>query len=197
MKKLFIIIQFCFLFIMANSQNFSANVKTAKSSYSAGNLEDAHFALQQMMSELDVIIGKEVMKLLPAKMDALNFNTAEDNVTGNISFVGATIHRSYGSSDKKAELDIINNSPLIGTLNMFISSPLSGMMNDGKSKIIKVQGYKSRLSKEEGSEGKAEYKLEMPFSNALITFKITNSSEAEIISMVNTIPFDKIAKLIQ
>ena len=197
MKKLFIIIQFCFLFIMANSQNFTANVKTAKSSYSAGNLEDAHFALQQMMSELDVIIGKEVIKLLPAKMDVLNFNTAEDNVTGNISFVGATIHRSYGSSDKKAELDIINNSPLIGTLNMFISLPLSGMMNDGKSKIIKVQGYKSRLSKEEGSEGKPEYKLEMPFSNALITFKITNSSEAEIISMVNTIPFDKIAKLIQ
>jgi hypothetical protein len=198
MKKI-IILNICMAMAMAASaQDFKTSVTTAKSSYASGKLEDAHFALQQMLSELDIIIGKEVLKLLPTQMDTMRTNSAEDNVTGNISFVGATIHRTYGKGIKKAELDIINNSPMLAALNAIISAPLMGMFNDGKTKILKVQGYKSRLSKEEDSDtGKPSYKLEMPFSNALLTLKVNNSSEAEILSMVNTLALDKISKLIQ
>jgi hypothetical protein len=198
MKKIIILNIIIVLGAAANAQDFKANVTTAKTSYASGKLEDAHFALQQMLSDIDIIIGKEVMKLLPTQMEDRKVNASEDNVTGNVSFVGATIHRTYGATDKKAELDIINNSPLLGTLNALISAPLMGMFNDGKTKILKVQGYKARLSKEEETEGgKPTYKLEMPFSNALITFKVSNTSESEIIAMMNTLPLDKISKLIQ
>jgi hypothetical protein len=132
-------------------------------------------------------------------MDSLKVNTKEDNVTGNVSFVGATIHRVYGAGPKKAEVQIVNNSPLLTTLNAFLTSPLlAGLGNDGKSKVLKIQGYKSRLTKEDNdNNGGPGYKLEIPLSNALITMDINNSSENEILALANSIPLEKIAKLIQ
>ena len=199
MKKLFILTTVLAATIIGKAQDFKKDVATAKTSYKAGKLEEAHFALQQTLQELDITIGKEVIKLLPEKMDTLKANLKEDNVTGNVSFVGATIHRSYGLGLKKAELEIVNNSPLLGTLNAFLTSPfLAGMGSDGKSKVIKIQGYKSRLTKEDNSEGNGpSYKLEMPLSNALITFSVNNTTDTEITNFANSLPIEKIAKLIQ
>ncbi len=184
---------------LAQQLNFKTDIATAKSSYSSGKLEDAHFALQQSMQEIDIIIGKEVLKLLPQKMDTLSVDTKADNVTGNISFIGATIHRSYGKGDKKAQVEIVNNSPMLGALNAFLTSPLlAGLGNDGKTKVLKIQGYRSRLTKEDNaSSDKPSYRLEIPFSNALVTLNVNNTSDNEVIAMANTIPFDQIAKLIQ
>lgn len=199
MKKIFILSIALVTAAASQAQNFKKDLAAAKTSYNSGKLEEAHFSLQQTLVALDVTIGKEVLKLLPEKMDTLKVNAKEDNVTGNASFVGATIHRSYGSGAKKAEIEIANNSPMLGTLNAFLTSPiLGGMGSDGKSKVLKIQGYKARLTKEDGGDNDSpSYKLEMPFSNALITLNVTNTTEAEILAMANTIPLDKIAKLIQ
>ncbi|MEJ7676327.1 MAG: hypothetical protein WKG06_00285 [Segetibacter sp.] len=125
-------------------------------------------------------------------------NTKDDNVAGNVSFVGATIHRSYGTEPKKAEIEIINNSPMVGTLNAFLTSPLlAGLGSDGKSKVLKIQGYKARLTKEDTDPAKLSYRLEMPMSNALINLHVNDTNESEMVAMANSIPFDKIAKLIQ
>ncbi len=184
--------------ISAQALDFKTDIAKAKTSYKSGNLEDAHFALQQSLQEIDIIIGKEVLKLLPAKMETMPAVITEDNVTGNISFVGATIHRSYADGDKKATIEIINNSPLLGTLNAFLTSPLlSGLGSGGKTKVLKVQGYKSRLTKEDGNgDSKPSYRLEIPFSNALVMINANNISDTEIIAMANSIPFDQLAKLI-
>ncbi len=183
----------------AFAQDFKQEVATAKASYKSGKLEDAHFALQQTLQALDITIGKEVLKLLPEKLGTLQVNTKDDNVAGNVSFVGATIHRSYGAEPQKAEIEIVTNSPMLGTLNAFLTSPLlGGLGSDGKSKVLKIQGFKSRLTKEDQTDqSKPSYKLELPMSNALITLQVNNTTDSEILAMANTIPFDKIAKLIQ
>lgn len=186
-------------FGQAQTLSFKNDISTAKKSYAAGKLEDAHFALQQSMQELDITIGKEVLKLLPMKMDTLTAVAKEDNVTGNVSFVGATIHRSYGKGARTAQVEIINNSPLLGTLNAFLTSPLlSGLGSNGKTRVLKIQGYKSRLTKEdEDGTGKTGYRLEIPFSNALFTLNVDDATETTVIAMANAIPFDQIVKLIQ
>lgn len=88
---------------------------------------------------------------------------------------------------------------MLGTLNAFLTSPLlAGLGSDGKSKVLKVQGFKSRLTKEDNSETNTpSYKLEIPLSNALITLNVNNTSESEIVTFANSLPLDKIAKLIQ
>jgi len=188
--------------VQAQTQDFKTNITTAKTSYAAGKLEDAHFALQQVLQEIDITIGNEVIKLLPLKLDTLNANSKDDRVTGNVGFVGASIHRSYGNSStgKDAELEIVNNSPLLGTLNAFLTSPLLGAMGGGdpNSKVVKIQGYKSRLTKENTDDkGKTSYRIEIPFSNALITLHSNDSNDADIQKLANTLPLAQIAKLIQ
>lgn len=196
MKKYILLTALGFTTATINAQSFTTNVSTAKTSYSSGKLEDTHFALQQMLVELDMTIGKEVLKLLPAKVDTLSARLKEDNVSGNIGFLGATIHRTYGTGDKKVTIDIVSNSPLVSTLNAFLTNPLLNIGNKGNSKVIKVQGYKARLNKEENGE-KPAYRLEMPFNNALVTVAAEDMTEAQIMTMLNSISFSNIAKLIQ
>jgi len=199
MKQLISIIFMLVITITGRAQDFSKAMNTAKSAYSSGKLEEAHFALQQAMQEVDLIIGKEVLKLLPPKMDTLTANTKEDNVSSNIGFVGATIHRIYGKGERTADLSIISNSPMVAMMNTFLNTPmLGGMMNDGKTKTIKVQGYKGRLEKQTGSsDDKTDYELQIPLGSALITFKVRDCTESKIQEMAKTMPLQQIAKLIQ
>ncbi len=197
MKKIFIILIATLLITPAFAQEFTSNITTAKNSYKAGKLEDAHFALQKAMQEIDMTIGREVLKLLPAKMDTLSTNANDDNVSSNVGFVGATVHRSYGKFSKKAEVSIISNSPMVAMLNTFLNLPVMGNMGDPNSKTIKLQGYKARLEKREGSEGKLNYELQVPLGSALISFTVTETTEAEITAFANTLPLAQIAKLIQ
>lgn len=195
MKKFIILITVLSFTVMAQSQDFKKDITTARTSYTANKLEDTHFALQQALSEIDMIIGREVLKLLPAKMDTAATNSKEDKVSSNIGFAGATVHRSYGKSEK-AEVEIISNSPLIATLNTLMSMP-GGMMRDENNKTVKVQGYKAKLEKQTGNEDQSTYVLQVPFNSALLTFTVQKSSESEILKMAETLPLDQIAKLIQ
>jgi hypothetical protein len=199
MNKSIILITILFITTTCVAQDFSANINTAKASYKSGNLEDAHFALQKAMQELDMIIGKEVLKLLPVKMDSLSVNANADNVNSNVGFVGATVSRNYGKFDKKAELSIISNSPMVAMLNSLFNSPmLAGMNNDPNVKTIKVQGYKARLERKNSNvDGKFDYEVQVPLGSALITFTLDETNETEITAMMNTIPLAQIAKLIQ
>lgn len=204
MKKLVIIIISVGAGLMANAQDFKSDIANARTNYTAGKLSDAHFNIQQAMQELDLIVGKEVLKVLPAKMDTLSTNINGDNVSGNIGYLGATIHRTWGNETgmngaaKYADLSIVTNSPLIASLNAFLNMPLlGGMMNTDKSKTIKVQGYKARLEKSEGANNQADYTVEIPLASTLITFKVTNTTDTEILNLVNTLPVQQIAKLLQ
>jgi hypothetical protein len=181
------------------AQDFAKDMATAKTAYDAGKLEETHFALQQAMQEIDLIVGKEVLKLLPPKMDSLPINTKDDNVSANAGFVGTTIHRSYGKFAKKADLSIISNSPMVSMLNTFLNSPmLGGMMGDANTKTVKVHGYKARLERKPGSaEDKNDYELQVPLGSSLITFAVDDCTDTEIMAMANTIPLPQIAKLIQ
>jgi hypothetical protein len=199
MKILVSITAFILFAFVGFAQDFTKAMATAQSAYGTGKLEEAHFALEQAMQEVDLIIGQEVLKLLPPKMDTMAVNAKDDNVASNVGFVGASIHRSYGVGPRKADLNIISNSPMIAMMNSFLNSPLlGGMMSDGKTKKVKVQGYKARLEKQDGSaEGKNNYEMMIPLGSALITFKVDACTDAQIMEMANTIPLEQIAKLIQ
>jgi len=180
------------------AQDFNKAMATAKTSYSAGKLEDAHFALQQAMQEVDLTIGKEVLKLLPPKMGAMQSTAKDDNVSSNVGFVGATIRRSYAQAKQSADVIIIDNSPLIAMTNAILNTPMLGMMSHGKDKIVKVQGYKARLEKQTGSTAdKNSYELQIPLGSALFTFKVTDCTDSQILELADAIPLQQIAKLIE
>jgi hypothetical protein len=198
MKKYSILILILSFTVSVNAQDFAKDIADAKSSYSAGKLADAHFSLEQAIQEIDMIVGKEVLKLLPAKMNDQASVEKDDQVTANVGFVGATVHRSYGDTTG-SQVEIISNSPLIASLNSFLNMPLvGGMMRNSTTKVVKIQGYKSRLEKQgDNANGKPNYQLQIPFKSALITITANGMDENAVMSFANSIPLDKIAALIQ
>lgn len=198
MKKLLILALVCSGIISASAQDFAKNLATAKSSYSAGDLENARFAMQQMITEIDIALGREVLKLLPAKLEAMPANTKSDNVTANSGLAGVMIHRDYGTGDKISNIDIMGNSPLVASLNAILQLPFMGNSGDGTQKVIKVDGYKGMLQKSVDSEtNKTDYTLQIPLNSSLLTLVVPNSTEAEVIKIANTIPVSQIAKMVQ
>lgn len=199
MKAIRITIAFVLISQFVLAQEFDKNVSTARSAYASGNLQDSRFAMEQMLRDLDMAIGKEVLKLLPVKVGALAVNEKEDNVTGSGAYVGLYVNRHYGTDPKRASIEIINNSPLITSLNAVLNMPvIGGMMRDENQKIIRVQGYKSILNKQVNTDtGKTNYELQIPMNNTLLTLKMDDTTESEITSAANAIPLAKIVQIAQ
>lgn len=184
--------------LVVTGQDFNKSLADARSAYSGGNLEDARFAMQQMLNEIDVLVGKELLKSLPAKFDARAANTNNDNVTANTGLAGVVVHRDYGTGEKTATLDIMTNSPLLASINAILSLPFVGNSGDGSQKVIKVQGYKSILQRTINSEtNKTSYSLQIPLNSTLITINGEDCTDAEITRWANLLPMSEIAKLVQ
>ena len=180
------------------AQDFTKNISTARASYSAGNLEEARFAMQQMLNDLDMAIGREVLKMLPAKMGSFASNSASDNVSANTGLAGVVIHRDYGTGEKMYNLDLMGNSPLVASINAILSISFMGNSGDGTQKVIKIDGYKGMLQKTVDEETKkTDYTLQVPIGSTLLTFTAPNSTEDEVIKMANTIPLSQITKMVQ
>jgi hypothetical protein len=198
MKKIFVFIITMLATGSVFAQDFAANLASAKSAYASGNLEDARFAMQNMLTDLDIAIGKEVLKMLPQKMDAFAANAKTDNVTANTGLAGAIVHRDYGTEEKRLNLDIMSNSPLVGSMNAILAMPFVGNSGDGTQKTVKIQGYKGLLQKSVDTEtNKTDFTLQIPLNNTLLTFTVPDSNEADVLKMANTIPVGDIAKMVQ
>lgn len=197
MKKIYLLITILTVSLTANSQDFNAHLATAKSSYTAGKLEDSRFAMQQAMQELDLKIGAEVLKILPVTMDTMKHIGKADNVTANTGLLGVLIHREYGQTGQSS-IDLMSNSPMVTSINAILTMPFIGNSSDGTQKVVKVDGYKGLLQKNTDSENnKTSYTLQIPFGSTLLTFANQNVDEAGMMKLANTIPVAQIAKMLE
>ena len=196
MKKILFIIAIFTACSQLYAQEFAKQLTEAKTAYAGGKLDDARFAMQQMLQEIDIITGKEVLKMLPQKMGDKAVNTKEDNVSGSSGFFGVVIHRGYGTVDStNVEVEIVSNSPMIGSINALLSLPFVG--NSGDQKVIKINGYKALVQKTTGSYDRTDYELQLPLNSSLITLKAPGASQDDVIKMANTLPIADIAKMLQ
>jgi hypothetical protein len=195
MKKIIVLIIVISFYATASAQDFSKDLATARSSYKAGKLDDARFAMQQMMQELDMLTGKEILKSLPPNMQGISVAKDKDNVSGASGFAGVIIHREYGAGDKTVSLDIITNSPLLGAINGLLALPF--IANNADQKVIKINGYKALIQKVSGANNTNNYELQLPMNASLLTLKAPTYSQEDVIKMANTLPIADIIKLIQ
>jgi len=203
MKKiLFLLIAFLNILFVAAQGDFKKELAVARTAYTSGKLDDSRTAMQQMLYDLDMIMGKKVLKLLPLKMQEKTAVTKLDNVASASGFIGVIIHREWGAEkqtagteNKNIYVDIISNSPLITSINALLSVPFVG--NAGGNKVIKINGYKALVSKTEGENGSANYDLQLPLNNTLITLKAPGLSQDDVVKLANNLPIQDIAKMLQ
>lgn len=194
MKQIVLLCVVCFTCATAHAQDFNKGLADARAAYTAGKLDDSRFAMQQMLQELDIITGKEIIKLLPAKMQDQNVNTANDNVNGSSGFVGVVVHRDYGQENKSINVEIISNSPMITSINAILAMPLIGNMGDNK--VIKIGGYKALVQKSSNGSG-FDYEVQLPLNATLITLKAPGYTQDQVVQMANSLPIAQIAKIVQ
>lgn len=184
----------------ALGQKVEGNLAEAKSAYKSGNLEETRFALQQALNEMEVVVGNEVLKILPLKMGKYAYVPEEDNVLGmSGSFGGLTVSRTYGSGEGEegVKISIVSDSPLLSGINALLSMPLIGG-GDPNQKRIKIDGYKGMMTKSDGTEytNLMVYDIQVPFGSSLLSITcIGINNESEVLSMSNTVPVSKIVEL--
>ncbi len=192
----------CLITLSVVAQEFEKNLASAKSAYQAGNLEDARFNLEGALREIDIAIGKEIMKVLPTMLGGMAFNAKDDNVTGSSGTLvgGLFVHRTYGKpAEKNVTLDIISDSPLMAGVNAILSMPMIMNSSDGTQKVIKVQGYKTLLTKRTNENGETVgYDVQTPFGNSMLTLNCNGvTTEAEVTQLANAIQLEKVIKIAQ
>ncbi len=195
MKKILIVSILLFSIIITRAQEFNKQLATARTSYSSGKLDDARFAMEQMLQEIDIVVGKEVLKILPAKMENKVSESAKDEVSGSSGYYGVTIKRDYGTEDNNISLEILTNSPMIAGINALLSVPL--LAGTGDNKVIRINGYKALVQKNSGNSDKPEYEVQLPLNATLITLRAPGYTFDQVVKMANTIPVSQIAKMIQ
>ncbi len=178
-------------------EDFSSSVASARSEYSSGNLENARFALQQSLAEVDKEIGREIIALLPQSIVGLSVVAGSDNVSGNSSaYGGLYVHREYGDTTKSVTIDLIDNSPMPMGINSMLAMPMIMNSSDGSQKVIKVGGYKALLQRNDTDQGVGGYTVQVPFNQSLFTIEFNGAyNEAEVTSAANGLPIPEISKL--
>ncbi|NJO01438.1 MAG: hypothetical protein HC880_06875 [Bacteroidia bacterium] len=184
-------------FNLSAQNKVNEHLATAKSQYAAKNLEDTRFALQQALTEVDIMIGKLILEKMPAQWSDMKAIIDKDEHVGSSQgFAGVYVFRNYESSaepKKTAEITLINDSPLLAGVNAFLSMPMAVALSGRKT--IKVDGYKGMLERVENAQP-TEYNINFPFGQSLLSFRFQGiDDENTIIKLVDEIPVGEIIKL--
>lgn len=171
-----------------------ARLNEAKGSHKAGNLEEARYSLQQSIAELDVLICKEIMAVLPTEAAGLSYVADDDYVSGNtLGIVGSSVQRNYQQEDKYVKFNLMNNSPMLSMITAFLTNPLFAVA-DGSQKQIKIAGHKSVLQR--NSEEDGSFTIQVPLNQSLLTFEYNKFTEQEAIKAAEAFNIAAIADII-
>ena len=171
------------------------NLTSAETAFKANNLSDARYAVQQAMLGVELQIGQEILKSLPASVANIKKDSAQDAVTSTgWGWAGLTIQRVYVQGDKQFTTTIANNSLWLSAVNMYLANGGYAQNSGGQQnwKQIKVKGNKAVIEYNESTG----YKVSVPIgqSSIVIYEGINFASEQDMMNAVNQIDIDGIKK---
>jgi len=172
-------------------------ITDAETASAAGNFSEARYSIQQALLGIELQMGKEVLKSLPATVADLPRDTTEDRVTSTQwGWANLTIQRIYRKDDKQLTVLVGNNSVYSGFMNILFAGNMAAESNGETQnfKQIKVKGNKAviKFDKNEG------YTVLVQIGQSgMITFQGINfATEQDIMSAVNTFDIEGIKKML-
>jgi hypothetical protein len=171
-------------------------ITDAETANAAGNLSEARYSIQQALLGIELQMGREVLKSLPATVTTLPKDTTEDRVTSTQwGWANLTIQRVYSKDDKQLTVLIGNNSMYSGFMNIMFAGNFTESNGQTQNfKQIKVKGNKAVI-KFDQNEGYTV--LVQIGQSGMITFSGINfTTEQEMMTAVNTFDIDGIKKML-
>lgn len=181
-------------------------INEALNNVKAKQYKAAQLSLQDAINEINSYIAQEVLAQLPAEIDGLKAQISDDQSnSAAMAFMGGgtTITRKYEGDDsrKNAEVSIVANSPLVGTMTALMGNPM--MSNSANQKSIRVGTRRGILKKDinteyddNGTEKQVtNYELQVILGQTLVTVKGQGfETEQAFTAFYQKIDFEKIAK---
>lgn len=166
----------------------------------------AQLSLQDAINEINSYIAQEVLTQLPMEINGYKAQTSDDQSnSASMAFMGGgtTITRTYnGPTDRDhAEITIVANSPLVGTMTALMGNPM--MMNSANQKTIRIGSRRAILNKkadteydDNGNEKQVtNYELQVILGQTLVTVKGEGfANDQAFTAFYQKIDFEKIAK---
>ncbi len=175
-----------------------AQMAEAESAHAAKNYSDARYSLQQALMGVEIQLGRQILKSLPASVDALNVDTAHDIVMSTQwGWNNLSIQRVWkNKADKQLTITVGNAGVYAGLAALYFTN--AGMMeaNNAKQnfKQVRVKGNKAIIQYED-SKG---YTLIVSLGqSSMIVWECINfASEQEVMDTANTFDINGIKKML-
>lgn len=173
------------------------NLTAAEAAFKNGSYSEARYAVQQAMLGVEMQIGHQVLKSMPASIAGLKADTTQDKVASvSWGWQGLTIQRTYGDDDKKMNIAIANNAVLLQAVNLYFTNASFSQSNNEQQnwKQTKVKGNRAIIEFDKDSG----YKLSVPLgqSSLLVYEGVNFANEQEMMNAANQLDIDHIKKLL-
>jgi len=173
-----------------------AQMAEAETAHGARNYSDARYSLQQALMGVEIQLGRQILKSLPATVVSVPADTLQDKVMSTQwGWTNLSIQRIYRQGDKQLTITIGNNTLYSGLAMMYFGN--TGMMeaNNEKQnfKQVRVKGNKAIIQYDD-SRG---YMLMMQMGQtSLIVWECINfANEEEVMTAANSFDIDGIKKM--
>ena len=169
-------------------KDVTAALSSASSNYDSKNLQATRSDLQNSLTAIDLQIGKLILAMLPEQLGGLDaVATNDEYVANSAGFAGVYIKRVYKSTDqsKRIEINLVDDSPMMGMVGGFLSSPLLVGMS-GK-KTISIDGFKGMYEEQE-EDGSKEFKINIPSNQSMLSMIFVGVEEAIVTKLANQVP---------
>jgi len=175
-----------------------AQMAEAESAHAAKNYSDARYSLQQALMGVEIQLGRQILKSLPASVGALNVDTAQDVVMSTQwGWSNLSIQRVWkNKADKQLTMTVGNAGLYAGLAAMYFTNAGMVEANNAKQnfKQVRVKGNKAVIQYED-SKG---YTLIVSLGqSSMIVWECINfANEQEVMTTANTFDIDGIKKML-
>ena|ERR1043165_3308925 len=159
-------------------------IKEAQDYLAKKEYKQAQLSLQDAINDINTLLAADIGKSLPAEINGLKAESDGEVNTGGMGMVGGgfTITKKYHNETNKsneAEVQIIANSPLLSSMNMYLSNP---SMMGSEYKSVRVGGTQRAILKTEmqdsyddsgNSKKIRSTEIQIPLSQTLITLNLS------------------------
>jgi hypothetical protein len=157
--------------LVTTPPDVNANLADAEAAYKKNLWGEARYSVQQAMLGVELLIGKEILRGLPERVDPMSKDTLSDRVASTSwGWAGLTIERHYlesgdGKKDNLKELDFMlaNNSAWMTAVNMYLAGGYAQSEGNQQNwKQTRLKGNKAVIEYEKSSG----YKISVPIGQA-------------------------------
>lgn len=175
-----------------------AFIKEAQDFLAKKEYKQAQMSLQDAINDINLLLAQQVAESLPAEINGLKADGESEVNTAGMGMIGGGLqitkrYRNESKEGNDAEIQIMANSPLLSTLNMYLTNP--GMMgSDYKS--VRVGTNRAILKAETADNDGVKTRsteIQIPLGQTLIMVRTNGfATEQEEIAFANKLDLAKI-----